>query len=77
MPRLIEHCRQTGARAALFLIPKFCSPHLADYPIAAAELRDAGIPCLLIELDETGQSGGQLQTRLESFFEMLEGSTEA
>ncbi|HDP81092.1 MAG TPA: 2-hydroxyacyl-CoA dehydratase [Spirochaetes bacterium] len=63
----------SGARGAVFILQKFCTPHLADLPALTAALKGMGLPSLLIELEETGLSEGQLRTRFESFFEMLGG----
>lgn len=54
------------------MLQKFCTPHLADYPTLSNELRKEGVPSILIEMDETWQMEGQLKTRIEGFFEMLE-----
>lgn len=54
------------------MLQKFCTPHLADLPILTDELKKAGLPALIFEMDETGSMEGQLRTRLESFFEMIE-----
>ena len=70
-PLLIDLARRTGAGGVIFLLQKFCTPHLADYPILSEELSRAGINSILIELDDAGAGSGQLKTRLESFLEML------
>ncbi|MCP3892607.1 MAG: 2-hydroxyacyl-CoA dehydratase, partial [Desulfobulbaceae bacterium] len=62
---------RSGARGVLFVVQKFCTPHLSDYPHLSAELKKNGIPVLLAEMDENWQTRGQFETRLEAFFEML------
>ena len=62
---------RSGARGVLFVLQKFCTPHLADYPLLSANLKKEGIPVLLAEMDETWQTEGQFRTRLEAFYEML------
>jgi benzoyl-CoA reductase/2-hydroxyglutaryl-CoA dehydratase subunit BcrC/BadD/HgdB len=62
---------RSGARGVLFVVQKFCTPHLADYPFLSTELKKEGIPVLLVEMDENWQTQGQFETRLEAFFEML------
>ncbi len=72
--RSAELCRllgQNGARAVIFVVQKYCTPHLSDIPILSAELRKNGYPVLLIEMDESWEVSGQTRTRLESFFEMI------
>jgi benzoyl-CoA reductase/2-hydroxyglutaryl-CoA dehydratase subunit BcrC/BadD/HgdB len=64
---------RSGAAGVIFLFQKFCTPHLADYPALAEELKKDGIPVLLVEMDETGSTEGQLKTRFEAFFEMIGG----
>ncbi len=66
--RLIERSR---ARGVVFLFQNFCTPHLADHPFLVTELKKRGIPCVMIEMDETGINEGRLRTRFEAFFEML------
>jgi len=68
---LIHRAESSGARGVVFLIQKFCTPHLADIPILTEELRKQNLPAILVEIDEGGRMEGQARTRLESFFEML------
>ena len=72
LPFLLDLVRRSGTRGIVFLFQKFCTPHLADYPILRDELRKEGIPLLTLELEATGVTEGQLKTRLQSFMEMIE-----
>ncbi len=72
IPAIMELIRRSGALGIVFLFQKFCTPHLADYPILVEALREHKIPSILIEMEETGIIEGQFRTRLEGFFEMLE-----
>jgi len=69
--RLLDLARDSGARGVIFVLQKFCTPHLADYPPLSEALKKNGLASALIEMDETWQMEGQLKTRLESFFEMM------
>jgi len=60
-----------GVNAVIFMHQKFCEPHLADHPFLKNVLTEKGIPQVQLELEGEGLSG-QIQTRLEGFFEMLE-----
>ena len=73
VPRVKELVEKSGAKGVIFILQKFCTPHLADYPALAAELKDGGIPVLLVEMDESGNIEGQLKTRFGAFFEMIAG----
>ncbi|MFH1980614.1 MAG: 2-hydroxyacyl-CoA dehydratase family protein [Pseudomonadota bacterium] len=68
---LLECVHDTGARGVIFVVLKFCDPHGFDIPYIKAMLEGAGIPSLLLELEEGGATGGQLRTRIEAFIEMM------
>jgi len=57
--------------AVVFIHQKFCDPHLSDHPFLKKILGEAEIPHLQFELEGDGFTG-QVRTRIESFFEMLE-----
>ncbi len=71
---LADLADRSGAKGVVFLVQKFCTPHLADYPILSDELKKQDLPSLLLEIDETWQTGEQLKNRLESFFDMIAAS---
>lgn len=73
-PYLMDLIRQSGAVGVVFLVEKFCTPHLADLPILDETLKKEGVPGMVFEMEETGAMEGQLRTRLESFFEMIGGA---
>jgi len=69
--RLLDLAGDTGAKAVVFVVQKFCTPHLADYPVLSELLKANGLASIMVEMDETWQMASQLKTRLESFFEMM------
>ena len=73
VPQVRELVEKSGAKGVIFLFQKFCTPHLADYPALAGELKSANLPVLLIEMDESGNIEGQIKTRFGAFFEMIGG----
>jgi bcr-type benzoyl-CoA reductase subunit C len=68
---LVRRVRESGARGVIFLFLKFCDPHGFDYPYLKTLLEAEGVPCLLQELEDTRDGGGQIRTRIEAFVEML------
>lgn len=68
---LVHLAKETAAQGVVFLYLKFCDPHAFDYPYLKEMLAAAGIPSLLVELEEQIASDGQFQTRCEAFMEML------
>ena len=63
--------RDKEASGVVFVLPKFCDPHAFDYPHIKQRLDEAGIPNLLIEIDDPLPALGQLKTRFDAFMEML------
>ena len=70
-PVLMDLMDRSGATGLIFVLQKFCTPHLSDFPSLADAFKEKGLPALLLEMDESWEPGGQARTRLESFFEML------
>lgn len=69
---LAELAAESGAKGVVFLLQKFCTPHLADLPVVQESLRNRGIRSLMVELEEGGLNEGQLRTRFQTFLDMLE-----
>jgi benzoyl-CoA reductase subunit C len=68
---LLETLANFDIDAVIFIHQKFCDPHLSDHPFLKNILDGAGIPHIQIELEGDGFTG-QVRTRIESFFEVLE-----
>ncbi len=68
---LIEQVRKTGAKGVVTFMMKFCDPEEFDYPVYKEELERAGIPVLYLETEQQMDSFAQIETRIQSFAEML------
>jgi bcr-type benzoyl-CoA reductase subunit C len=68
---ILDLVNQSGALGVIFLLQKFCTPHLSDVPMLSEQLKLKGIPSILVEMDESWQIEGQPKTRIEGFIEML------
>ena len=66
-----ELVKEYDADAIVVLMMKFCDPEQYDYPIYKAEIEDAGIPMLYMEIDQQTSGFEQIRTRIQSFSEML------
>jgi len=70
-----EHLRQLVKAhqidGVIFLFLKFCDPHGFDYPYLKGFMDQAGIPTLLLEVEEQLPGEGQFRTRFETFVDML------
>jgi len=69
---LLETVKSSRADGVIFARQKFCDPHGFDYVNLKTALDSAGVPHLLIELEQTSNMG-QIRTRVEAFVEMVEG----
>ncbi len=67
---LLSLVQERGADGVIFARQKFCEHHGFDYVQLAHALDRAGLPHLLVELEQASQAG-QLRTRVEAFVEML------
>jgi benzoyl-CoA reductase subunit C len=67
---LLSLVKERGASGVVFARQKFCDPHGFDYAHLVRMLDEAGVPHLLVELEQASQAG-QLCTRVEAFVEML------
>ena len=67
---LLEQVWGVQADGVVFVIEKFCEPHAFDYARVLPALDEAGVPHLLLEMEQT-PSLEALRTRLQAFVEMV------
>jgi len=71
---ILEGIRECRAETLIFVIQKFCDPHLAEQPILSESLKEAGIPNMVIETEHRiGPGKEQIRTRVQGFLEMIAG----
>ena len=68
---IIQMVRKHSADGVIFMLLKFCDPHAFDYPYIKEMLERENIPCMLLDMEEQLPAGGQLQTRFETFIQIL------
>lgn len=69
---ILDGVRACKAQAVVFVIQKFCDPHLAEQPLLAEWLKEAGIPTMMIETEHRiGPGREQIRTRVQSLLEMI------
>ena len=68
---LLKMVENTRARGVIFVLLKFCDPHAFDFPYIKELLDRAGIPSMLLEIEDQQTSLEQLKTRIEAFIELL------
>lgn len=67
---VVEQARAAGCSGVVFVVEKFCEPHAFDYALALPALDGAGLPHVMLEMEQT-PSLEALRTRLQAFVEML------
>ena len=68
---LVRLVREKRAQGVIFFLLKFCDPHAFDYPYLKEAIDRAGVPSLLLEVEDRLPADGQLRTRFEAFVEMI------
>ncbi len=68
---LVRLVREKRVQGVIFFLLKFCDPHAFDYPYLKEALDRAGVPSLLLEVEDRLPADGQLRTRFEAFVEMI------
>ena len=73
-----DHCRsvpalakESGAKGVVLLLAKFCDPEEYDEPITKRECKEAGVPIVVIEIDQSTETYEQARTQLETFAELI------
>ena len=66
--------RQGRVRGVIYYVLKFCDTFLYEAPVLRKKLDQLGIPMLTIESEYRQGRGGGVQTRIQAFMEMLNGS---
>jgi bcr-type benzoyl-CoA reductase subunit C len=69
---MLERVREAQAEGVVFLITKFCDPYCFDYAHVNSVLEAAGVPTLMIEVEQNLPVSEQMRTRMEAFVEILE-----
>ncbi|NIA15151.1 MAG: hypothetical protein GWP08_13850 [Nitrospiraceae bacterium] len=74
---LLEDAQRAKADGVVFLFTKFCDPWAFDYPRMRDALEAAGIPSLLIEIEQHVPPSAQFETRVAAFVEMIDTKEES
>ena len=73
---LVERAQAARAAGVVFLLTKFCDPWFFDYPHVNKSLEAAGIPGLLVEVEQHLPVPEQFRTRAEAFVELLKAKAD-
>lgn len=68
---IIDEVNRLGLDGVFYVLMKFCDPEEYDYPIVKKELEKANIPHLYLEIEQGSLNIGQIQTRVQTFVDIL------
>lgn len=74
---IIRLYKEYKADGVVYFTLPFCTTYALEYKKVKDALDKENIPVIFIETDYSLQDAGQLKTRLEAFFEMLQANKEA
>ena len=74
---MLDRVKQSKADGVVFLITKFCDPFMFDHPHVNDALEKAGIPALMLEIEQNLPVPEQVRTRMEAFVEVLQSRKDA
>lgn len=69
--KVVDLAKGTDAQGVILLLAKFCDPEEFDAPLVKTACREAGVPFLQIEVDQSTETYEQARTQLETFAEIL------
>ena len=68
---LVQKAQDAGADAVIILLAKFCDPEEFEAPLATRALREAGLKCITVEVDQSTESYEQARTQVETIAELI------
>ena len=71
-PMLADLAAERGADGVVACIVKFCETEEFDVPVLKQQMKDAGLPLLLLELESQESASEQVATRIQAFVEMID-----
>ena len=60
-----------GADAVIILLAKFCDPEEFEAPLATRAIREAGLKCITVEIDQSTESYEQARTQVQTLAELI------
>ncbi len=68
---VVNLVKASGAQGVVILMMQFCDPEEMEYPSLKKGLDEAGIPSVVIGVDQQMKDFGQAETALQAFSDML------
>ncbi|MDC7300454.1 2-hydroxyacyl-CoA dehydratase subunit D [Agathobacter ruminis] len=68
---IVQEAKQRKADGVILALTKFCDPEEFDNPMIKDACAEAGLPCVVIEMDRQMQNYEQARTIMETFADMI------
>lgn len=69
--KVVDLVKDSNAQGVVVLRAKFCDPEEFDSPLIEEECKKLGVPCVVIEIDQSTESYEQARTQIETFKELI------
>ena len=69
--KIVEDAKAYNAKGVILVLTKFCDPEEFDNPLIKKACNEAGLPCIVVEIDRQMTNYEQARTMIETFREML------
>ncbi len=69
--KVVNLAKESGAQGVAILLAKFCDPEEFEAPLVTKALKEAGIPTITVEIDQSTETYEQARTQFETFAELL------
>ncbi len=69
--KVVNLAKESGAQGVVILLAKFCDPEEFEAPLVTKALREADIPTVTVEIDQSTETYEQARTQFETFAELL------
>ncbi len=68
---VVQLAEDNGAAGVILFLAKFCDPEEFDAPIVIKACKEAGVPIVQIEVDQSTETYEQARTQLETFADLI------
>ena len=68
---IVDEAKSLGAKGVILVLTKFCDPEEFDNPLIKKACDEAGLPCIVVEIDRQMDNYEQARTMIETFADLL------
>ena len=68
---IVDTAKARNAKGVLVVLTKFCDPEEFEAPLATRAIREAGLKCITVEIDQSTESYEQARTQVQTLAELI------